>query len=286
MKIVENLDLTPYNSYRLHARCARAFFPDTEDEVREAYYSTPERRKILIGSGHNIILAREWYDDDFIVFNGNFNRITVEGTLMEAEAGAFSTTMSEIAQAHGLSGLEFFYDIPSSLGGAIVMNAGAGGEETKDRVVDVRYLDLEDGKIKVIGVRDAQMAYRSSVFQTDANKIVLAATLKLERGDKHEILKRMESMREARFAKQPRNYPTAGSVFKRPEGHFVGPLVDKVGLRGHVCGGAGVSKKHAGMIVNLNAAKGEDIIRLVRIIQSRVRERCEVDLDLEQKIIT
>lgn len=285
MRIVENLDLAPYNSYRLHARCARAFFPDSEEEVRDIYCQDSDRRKVLIGSGHNIILSKEWYDEDFIIFNGNFNRIAVSGTVMEAEAGAFSTTMSEVALEQGLSGLEIFYDIPSSLGGAVVMNAGASGEEIKDLLINVRYLDLNTREIHEVSPAEAGFAYRNSLFQADSSKVVLAARLQLRPGEPGAIRQKMDAVKEARWAKQPREYPNAGSVFKRPAGYFVGPMIEEVGLKGHRVGGAVISPKHAGIFVNAGAATGQDLIRLIEHARGRVKAAFGVDLEVEQRVL-
>lgn len=284
MKIFENFDLTGYNSYRLSARCARAFFPRTEDEVRDVYSGYPGT-KYLIGSGHNIILARDWYDDNFVIFNGNFNRIAVEGTVMEAEAGAFSSTMSEVALLHGLSGLEMFYDIPSSLGGAVVMNAGASGEEIKNLLLSVRYLDLHDLVVREIDVKDANFSYRNSLFQQNQNQIVLAARLQLQPSDRVTIRDKMDFIKEARWAKQPRDLPNAGSVFKRPAGRFVGPMLDELGLKGIEIGGFQVSEKHSGFIVRHAEATAQDLLMLINHIQKLVRERYGVELELEQRII-
>jgi len=280
-----NVDLTPYNSYGLRARCARAFFPNSEEEVYQIfdYYPTPS--KIWIGSGHNIILAREWYEEDFIIFNGTFNSITVHGSVMEVQAGAFSAQMSEVALQHGLSGLEFICDIPSSLGGAIVMNAGAGGEEIGGLLISVRYLDLNDLTVHEVDAQGASLSYRNSLFQRDSSKIVLSAELQLQPGCPKEIKSKMDQVRSARWAKQPREYPNAGSVFKRPKGRYVGPMIEALGLKGVSVGGFQVSSKHAGFIIRNGHGTACDLLSLIEKIQSKVYNAYGVRLEMEQQVV-
>src|SRR5690606_19346588 len=135
MKVVANMDLTPYNSYRLKAICKKAYFPDSEKDIQEIFVR--ERKKVILGSGHNVILSTPFYEEEFVIFSGNFERVEVIGEEMFAEAGVSMYDLSVKALDHGLSGLELFYDIPSSLGGAVVMNAGASGEEIKDILIKV-----------------------------------------------------------------------------------------------------------------------------------------------------
>lgn len=285
MKVVTNADLTPYNSYRIRTGCARAFFPDNEDDLRAAYETDPEVPKVQLGSGHNVVFAREFYDNDFIILNGTFSQIEVEGSEMEVQAGAFSARMSEVAWEHGLSGLEFLYDIPSSLGGAIVMNAGASGEEIKDLVVSIRYLDLGDGSFREISGEEARFSYRNSIFQRDADKIVVSARLRLRPEERNVIRAKMDAFKTARWAKQPRDLPNAGSVFKRPPGRFVGPMVEALGLKGFRVGDAMVSTKHGGIIVNVGSARGTDVVRVIDHVRERVAAEFGVTLEIEQRIM-
>src|SRR5690606_19507865 len=190
-----------------------------------------------------------------------------------------------VALENGLSGIEIFYDIPSSLGGAIVMNAGASGEEIKDVLVKVRYLDLQDLKIKEILKEDMSFEYRNSFFQRNTDKIVLKAWLRLKAGSKDQIKDKMETIKAQRWAKQPKEFPNAGSVFKRPKGYYVGAIIDELQLKGFTIGGAKISEKHGGFIVNFNNAKGEDIINIINEVKRRVLENFGVDLEVEQRII-
>lgn len=283
MKIYEEFDLKNYNSYRLHATCRKVYFPENEEEVVQFFKS--ETNYVLLGSGHNIILSKVHYDESFLIMDNHFGAHTVENNIIEAEAGISMLEMSEIALDHGLSGIEVFYDIPSSLGGAVVMNAGASGEEIKDSLIRVRYLDLADMKIKEIPMEKIGFEYRNSFFQRNKDKIVLKAWLQLTPKPKEEIRLKMETIKTSRWAKQPKEYPNAGSVFKRPEGRFVGPMLDELGLKGFTIGGAQVSEKHSGFIINSKNATGNDILSLIAHIQAKVHEKFDVDLIVEQRII-
>ena len=283
MRVYSDFDLTNYNSYRIHSKCKNAFFPEKEDEVFQIFKG--EKKFIVLGSGHNIILSKEYYDKDFIIFNGNFNFVRFDGDIVEAESGILMLDLCKQALEKALSGIEIFYDIPSSLGGAVVMNAGANGEEIKDVILKVRYLDLEDMKIKEIQKQEIAFEYRNSFFQRNNNNIILKAWLQLHKKNKGEISSKMETIKFQRWAKQPKEFPNAGSVFKRPMGKFVGQMIEELGLKGFSVGGAMVSEKHGGFIVNSANATGNDILALIKVIQEKVKDRFSIDLILEQRII-
>lgn len=285
MRVYSNFDLTEYNSYRIEARCRTAFFPETEIDIIELYKTNKDF--LILGSGHNIIFSKNYYDTDFIIFNGNYNKtnVNLETNTIEAEAGVSMFELSELALDNSLSGIEIFYDIPSSLGGAIVMNAGASGEEIKDVLIKVRYLDLTDIKIKIINKEDLSFEYRNSFFQKNTNKVVLKAWLQLQTKEKAEIKHKMEITKSQRWAKQPREFPNAGSVFKRPKGYYVGTIIDELGLKGYAVGGAKVSEKHGGFIISFNNATGTDILNIIDEIRKRVRIKYKLDLEVEQRII-
>lgn len=285
MKAYSNFDLTSYNSYRVRATCANAFFPENEADIRYIYQQRPNVKKVLIGSGNNIILGKTHYEEDFIIFADTFNHVSIDGNIVEAEASATLLEISVLALKHKLSGLEIFYDIPSSLGGAIVMNAGASGEEIKDVLVSVRYYDPLTDKFDHIQKEDISFEYRNSFFQRNPHLIVTKATLRLSTGDPATITSKMETIKAARWSKQPKDHPNAGSVFKRPPGRFVGPMIDELGLKGYVLGGAKVSEKHSGFIVNYNQATGDDIINLISDVRERVSKKFGIILEIEQRII-
>jgi len=285
MRIYKDFDLKFYNSYRVSSKCKTAYFPENEEDVVELYKLN--KTFILLGSGHNLILSETYYDADFLIFNGNFDAIEVDikSTIITAEAGATILKVSETAEEHGLTGVEFFYDIPSSVGGAVVMNAGTKEGETKHILEKVRYLDLNDMVVKEKHNKDLEFEYRNSMFQKQKDKIILKAWFQLSSGDSSIIRKVMDESKTRRWSKQPREYPNSGSVFKRPPGKFVGSMLDELGLKGYTIGGAQVSKKHSGFIVNVNNATGEDILALIKHIQKKVKEQFDVNLEVEQRII-
>lgn len=285
MKSIENFDLTNYNSYRIKSKCKKAYFPNTEEEV--IYFYKNINSFVLLGSGHNVILSKDYYDTNFLIFNGNFQDYNIEAEtgIVEAQAGITMLKLSELALENGLSGLEIFYDIPSSLGGAVVMNAGASGEEIKDVLIKVRYLDLVDMQVKEIFKADMGFEYRNSFFQRNTDKVILKVWLQLKPEEKSVIHDKMKLIKEQRWAKQPKTFPNAGSVFKRPKGYYVGAIIDDLKLKGFTIGGAKISEKHGGFIINYNNAKGQDIIDIIIEVKRQVQERFNVDLEVEQRII-
>lgn len=286
MKEKENFDLTSYNSYRIKAICKRACFPESEVDFVTLYTRYSPSDIVTLGGGWNVILSKALYEKIFIIAGESFSSIKkINDTVIECEAGVTTKKISEFALENDLSGAEIFYDIPSSIGGAVVMNAGASGEEIKDILVKVRYLDLQTMKVAEIDKKDINFEYRNSFFQKNTNKIVLKAWFKLAPGDTKAIREKMEKVKTARWAKQPRNYPNAGSVFKRPKGFYVGQMVEELGLKGFTIGGAKISEKHAGFIVNFNNATGEDILQIIDHVKSKVKEKYKVDLEVEQRII-
>lgn len=284
MRIYENFELTNYNSYRLNAVCKRAYFPETDDDVIEVFESNTN--KFILGAGNNVILSKDYYHDEFVIFSGNYNNISlVNDNLVLCEAGVNMKELTAFALKHSLSGVEIFYDIPSSIGGAVVMNAGAGGEDIASLLQKVWYYDPKKKCIEEITKEEIGFEYRNSFFQKNPEMIVTKVLLNLEMGQVESIKNKMFSIEAARHAKQPRNYPNAGSVFKRPPGYFVGPMIEGLGLKGFILDGAMVSEKHAGFIVNYQNATGESIIRLIHEIKKQVQSKYGVDLEIEQRLI-
>lgn len=284
MRIYNNFELTDYNSYRVKAFCDKAYFPEKEEDV--VSFFTTNKDFILLGSGHNIIFSKEHYSKSVVVFNGNYNTISqIEEGLLEVEAGVMMWDVAQFALNNALSGVEIFWDIPSSLGGAVVMNAGASGEEIKDVLIKVRYLDLKDNQIKEILKEDISFEYRNSFFQKHTDKIVLKAWLKLKKADKEAIQEKMETIKAQRWAKQPKEFPNGGSVFKRPKGYYVGAIMDELGLKGYTVGGAKISEKHGGFIINFNNATGQDILDIITEVKRQVWEKYNIDLEVEQRVI-
>jgi len=285
MKSYLGFDLTDYNGYKVRANCRKAWFPEAESDLLEIYSMDLEKRIIVLGNGNNVILSKEYFDQDFIIFNGCFNQIEVNGTEIMAESGVTLLRLSQIAMEHSLTGLEIFYDIPGSVGGAVVMNAGTKDIEIKDVLRNVRYLDLVDMKIKEIYCDDIHFEYRNSFFLRNPDKIILKAWFQLEHGNQKAIINTMEENKKMRWAKQPREYPSCGSVFKRPQGRFVGPMIDELEMKGFTIGGAQISEKHSGFIINIGNATGKDILAVISEVQKRVKDKYGIDLELEQRVI-
>lgn len=285
MKVIENLNLKNYNAYQIESYCSKAYFPESINDFFYLLSNETSDRKIIIGNGNNIILSKDYYEEAFIIINGCFDSIEVEGTVVQAEAGTTLLQLSKVALENDLTGFEIFYDIPSSVGGAVVMNAGSKAGEIKDILLKVQYLDLTDNQIREISKNEISFEYRNSFFQRNPDKIVLKAWFHLKKGYKEEIESLMERIKRERWEKQPREYPNCGSVFKRPPGRFVGPMLDELGLKGYSVGGAKISEKHSGFIVNMGNASGRDILDLIRFAQDKVKEKFRVVLEVEQRII-
>lgn len=238
---------------------------------------------MVIGNGSNLLVSDEGIDGVVISLGKNSDGITISGDTMVVEAGAMLSTVANAAADVGLTGLEFASGIPGSIGGAVYMNAGAYGGEIKDVIESVLVL-TENLEKKVMTAEDLHMSYRHSSLMEEGG-YVLSAVLKLSKGDKEEIKAKIADIREQRIAKQPLNFPSAGSTFKRPEGYFAGKLIDDAGLRGYSVGGAQVSEKHCGFVVNKGDAKAADVLKLMKDVDSKVFEMFGVHLSPEVRII-
>ncbi len=238
---------------------------------------------ILLGQGSNVLVRDKGIRGMVIKLGNGLNRFSIAGQEIYAEAGMNLSALALEAAEHGLSGLEFAEGIPGTLGGAVVMNAGAYNGEMKDLVYEVLAIDTE-GNFKTFTREQIKFEYRSSVFQK-GEYIVLSARLHLKPGSREDIIGTMREFARRRSEKQPLEQPSAGSTFRRPEGFYVGPIIEGLGLKGFSIGGAEVSSKHAGFIVNKGNATAEDVIDLIRYIQEKTREKHEVDLVPEIKIV-
>lgn len=279
----KNFDLSNYNSYRVRSRVVEAFFPTNLDELLQILIDIPSA--VIIGGGNNIILSKSYYDKPFVFIRNNFSSYKIDKSCCKVMAGMQMSMLSMILADHGLTGFETFYDIPGSVGGGIVMNAGARDSFLCDNLKDVECLDLDSNKIYSFTNQECRFDYRKSIFKENKNLIITSATFCFGDGLPSDIWTKMRDLKSVRVQKQPRDYPSAGSVFKRPEGHFVGPMIQNLGLKGFSVGGAQVSEKHAGFIINKGGATGEDILSLIKYIQEKVKINYGVELELEQLII-
>ena len=257
--------------------------PKAKEEVRDVIRICKEAGMpyYIIGNGSNLLVSDAGYRGVIVQIYKEMNEVKVEGDLVKAQAGALLSGIAAKALGAELSGFEFASGIPGTIGGACVMNAGAYGGEMKDVLESVTALTGE-GKIIELGRNELELGYRTSVI-AKKGYIVLGAVLKLERGDGEKIKTYMDELKEKRVTKQPLEYPSAGSTFKRPEGYFAGKLIEDAGLRGFQIGGAQVSEKHCGFVINRDHATAADIMELMRQVQIRVKENSGVDLEPEVK---
>ncbi|RXT19023.1 UDP-N-acetylenolpyruvoylglucosamine reductase [Lacticaseibacillus chiayiensis] len=259
-------------------------FPKNVAEVRTLVESARQQHLPLtvIGNASNLIV-RDGGIRGLVLILTAMNEIMVTGNTVTAQAGARLIDTTEAAYRAGLTGLEFAAGIPGSVGGALFMNAGAYGGEVCN-VISSAHVLTRTGELKTYNHRELKFWYRHSIVQ-DTGDVVLSVTFSLKRGDKPAIRAKMDELNARRAAKQPLEYPSCGSVFKRPPHHFVGPMIQKAGLQGHIIGGAQVSMKHAGFIINLGDATATDYLNMIHLIQKTVKAKFGVDLETEVRII-
>ena len=233
----------------------------------------------LLGNGSNILVSDKGLDIPVIRLSGDFDRVMAEGDMIKAGAAALLSSVARTALDNSLTGLEFASGIPGSVGGAMVMNAGAYGGEMKDAVVSVKVMD-ENGDVSEYSNEDMAFGYRDSILKR-RKLIVIETVFKLNKGDKESIKNTMDELNKKRREKQPLEYPSAGSTFKRPEGYFAAKLIEDAGLKGYTVGGACVSEKHAGFCVNKDNGTASDFYKLMSDVKERVYKDSGVTLEPE-----
>ncbi len=237
----------------------------------------------LLGAGSNLLIADKGIRGAVIKLGDGFDYAHAKGDYILAGAGVSLAKLATEAKNAELKGLEFASGIPGSLGGALFMNAGAYGGEMKDVVSEVSFIDA-NGTVKTIPANECDFGYRKSVF-SKGDKIIISAKITLQKGNKDEISATMRELNAKRKEKQPLEYPSAGSTFRRPEEHFAGSLIEQAGLKGYTIGGAQVSEKHAGFVINTGNATSKDVCDLIEHIKKTVFEKFGVELEPEVKII-
>ena len=234
----------------------------------------------ILGNGSNLLVSDKGVDYVVICLKGDFKNISLlDNNTLYCGAGASLASLCREAEKNGLSGLEFAWGIPGTVGGAAYMNAGAYGGEMKDVVYSVHHID-KDGNLGTIKSSDLNFSYRHSVYKENGY-IIIGITVKLKLDNKNEIRNKMDDFMDRRKSKQPLEYPSAGSVFKRPEGNYAGTLIEQCGLKGKTIGGAQVSEKHAGFIINIGGATCNDVQQLIEHIQSTVKDKTGYILERE-----
>ena len=283
-RFLENEPMSRHTTFRVGGPADMMFFPANVQELLDALNLACEAgvETHVVGNGSNLLVKDGGVRGLTIVLGEHFSEVRVEGTKIRAQAGVLLSKVASAAQEAGLSGLEFASGIPGTLGGGCAMNAGAYGGQMSDVLVSAEV--LLDGEVKTLGLEEMQMGYRTTMPLREGG-IVLSATFELREDDKEEIHARMRELNARRRDKQPLNMPSAGSTFKRPEGHFAGALIEGCGLKGCTIGGAQVSEKHAGFVVNTGSATAQDILDLIAHIQHVVKQETGVDLEPEVKMM-
>jgi len=281
----ENANLKRYNTYRLETICKYLVFPKNKEELRILIkeLSKNEEKYLVLGNGSNVIFKNAYYDGVIILLN-KLNNLTITGEILQVGAGYSLPKLAIETANRGLTGLEFASGIPGFVGASIAMNAGAYNSSMSEVIETVEVLD-KNFEFITIKKEDLDFQYRSSIFKKEPKYIIVSATIRLATGDKEEILKKMTKRRLKRFESQPLDKPSAGSIFRNPEGFHSGELIEKSGLKGYSIGGAQVSEKHANFIVNNGNATGKEIVELIQKVKETVKQKYNVDLILEQIII-
>lgn len=272
-----------HTTFRVGGNADYFVMPKTVEEVKQIV-SLCKKENLpyyILGNGSNLLVGDKGYRGVIIQIYKEMNEITVDGDVVYAQAGALLSKVGSVAMEAELTGFEFAAGIPGTVGGAVVMNAGAYGGEMKDILAYATVL-TEDGEVLRLSNEELELGYRTSIV-AKKNYIVLEAEYQLHVGDKREIRAKMDELKTQRVTKQPLEYPSAGSTFKRPTGYFAGKLIQDAGLRGFQVGGAQVSEKHCGFVINTGNATAADIMELMKQVSERVYEEFGVTLEPEVK---
>lgn len=283
--VAKNVPMKEYTSIRTGGPARFFAEPGTIETVLELLQYLRKRNinHYIMGNGTNLLFPDEGYEGVVIRIGNKLSRITLENNSITAQAGASLAAVSNRALEASLEGLEFASGIPGTIGGAVTMNAGAYGGEMSQVVAETLCVNGQGELVRLKGDEHG-FGYRKSIIQTDA-LVVLETTMVLRHGDQAEIKNRMADFNSRRREKQPLNLPSAGSVFKRPEGFYAGQLIQECGLKGYTIGGAQVSDKHCGFIVNLGNATSRDVLELIKLVRKTVFEKTGVLLEPEVRII-
>lgn len=279
--ILLNEPMMKHTTFRVGGPAKAFVSVDTEKQLSEIipFLIKVEEPYYVVGNGSNILVGDRGYNGVILEIGSKFNKITVNDNTITVQAGALMSSVARIALENGLTGFEFASGIPGTMGGGVVMNAGAYGGELKDVVKNVKVMSPEGEMINLSG-EDMRFGYRNSAIKTGPY-IAIEITIELQKGNKDEIEEKMRSLNEQRRSKQPLEFPSAGSTFKRPEGYFAGKLIMDTGLRGFSIGGAAVSEKHCGFVINKKNATAIDIYEVITEVQERVYDKFGVHLEPE-----
>lgn len=283
-KILKNESLKNHSTFKIGGNAKYVVMPSDVDEIKEliTYLKNEKIKFYVIGNGSNLLFDDDGFDGVIVKIAKNFSDVEVKDNVIYAQSGATLARVANVALENSLSGFEFAAGIPGTVGGAVKMNAGAYGGEMKDVVVSTTYLDKNNEIKERVGTEQG-FVYRNSAFSDD--EIILLSKIVLKHGSYDEIKFTMSDLNKKRREKQPLEYPSAGSTFKRPEGYFAAKLIDDASLRGVSIGDAQVSEKHTGFVINKGNATKKDVVMLMEHIKNTVREKFGVELEAEVKII-
>ena len=286
IELRQDCPLAPYSSFRVGGKASLVAFPNSVEQLVCSLRHAKDFgvRAEVFGNASNVVFPDEGYHG-LVIFTGGCRGITLCDGRIEVECGVSLARLASFAATNGLGGAEFLHGIPGTVGGAIFMNAGAFEGEISQLCVNSTYYDRATDRVDVLMGDAHAFGKRTSIFQRERDWVLLKAELALEQGDGEEIRARMHSFMERRRSTQPLEYPSAGSVFKRPEGHFAGKLIQDCDLKGYSIGGAQVSMKHAGFIINTGGATAADIRALTKHIQDVVLAQTGVSLECEIRFI-
>ena len=286
MERLQNVDMREFTSFKAGGKAREMVILESVEELREIMGEIHRLKKkyIVLGNGSNTLIKDSGFDGIVVKLGEAFNKVTVEGERLICGTGALMSVVAKAALAADLTGFEFASGIPGSIGGAIFMNAGAYGGEMKDIVESVTLVKNDGSETISINAADLGLSYRHSILE-DTRDVAVTVTLKLKKGNHEEIAGRMAELTKRRNEKQPVQYPSAGSFFKRPAGYFAGKLIQDAGLKGATVGGAQVSDLHSGFIINKGGATATDIIDLMHLVQNTVYDKFGVRLEPEVRII-
>ena len=282
-KTLYNVPIKDYTTYKLDGIIKMVVYPDDLEKLKDLlkYLKENAIKHMVIGNGSNLIFKEDY--DGVIIKLDNFKGLEIKDNIVRVEAGYTLMKLAIKTAKFGLSGLEFAAGIPATIGGAVYMNAGAYKEDMSLVISEITVLD-DNLNIRVLKNEDLDFSYRHSLLQK-SNLICLDATLVLKHGDKQKSLDLIYDRKRRRIESQPLDFPSAGSVFRNPDGKFAGELIESLGLKGKGVGDAVVSEKHANFIVNMGKAKGKDVMKLIKMIQDEVKENYDVKLKVEQEFV-
>lgn len=286
MKIIKDVEMKDYTSFKAGGKANKMVICEREDEVIETLREIKEKNEkyIMLGNGSNTLIKDSGFSGTVIKLGDSFSKIIRTGNNLVCGGNTLMSVVAKYALKEGLTGFEFASGIPGSIGGAFFMNAGAYGGEIKDIAKSAKIISRDTLELKEVGLSDMGLSYRHSAFQENGD-IILSVEISLEEGNKSEIESTMKDLAKKRNSKQPVQFPSAGSFFKRPEGHFAGKLIQDSGMKGVSVGGAQVSELHSGFIINKGNATATDIIQLMELVQKKVYEKFGVSLEPEVRII-